>query len=895
MSKTEGDITTMNNKIERQVEKELEKFIEQNWKIILPVIGVIVIIWWVRRQVNKLSPSVSEWLPYLQKGSIFVGSVIGIILTLCIVRMIIIRKREVERYRYFRLLPRTNQEVISQDVHQLMKQLASVKRGRRKRFLRGREWIQYLIYRGDEDISFYIGYPKDLQNEMIKTFQNTYPSGEIHPVKEVPLPSKGSFSGRMKVQSHKTKQWLPFTSYQGGDQVGNLLSYMPNNTWISLTFSSESRKKIGKKLFKSEKELRKDRKFSEMYSFQKEEFKDITNRLTGDDKVFRTVISISGEGKKRKDIIKSVGKNISTVLNNKNLLFFRRHPNSITFCPHPRTRLLYLTNKELGNLVHLPSMTHTISEKIPKLEVGQHHLDDKTLNKGVTIGYNLHPLVTERPVKISFEQLTEHFFLSGMTGSGKSSALVMMLQSIIDEWLKKPNKTPTFTFVDPAGTTVRTVLNRLLKSELEGHSVPWEKVIYISYKNSDFPVGMNLLHKNEGEDTDTVVSNAMALFKTIYKGDKTRIDKYLSNALTSLIDDQDNHHVLSINRFLTDNRFRNKIVNRSQDELLKDFWRGVDEKELRMVSNDIYSRLNNFEQSIFMRRLFGQSRWDLPIQKFMDDGYIVLMDVQGLGKVNTQFICGHLINQYHQICQRRQAYASKEHLFIVDESHLVQIPTLEKIISEDRKFGLSLGLSTQYFNQYEDWLRQGIDGNVQNIISGSQGGTESKIMSDILMKKQFDSDLIAALPNNRAAVLTKNADKSLTTCLVKTEPPYLYKRDGSRAVHKNTHDINEVESWVDEKGMELQSQIGRPSEEIDQEINSYFGFGQKVDPQDEIFGDTGGKEKVKENHFEENETTIEDEEESLSDQNFGIMGDEKKSKETEIDKKREVDTQDAFL
>lgn len=65
----------------------------------------------------------------------------------------------------------------------------------------------------------------------------------------------------------------------------------------------------------------------------------------------------------------------------------------------------------------------------------------------------------------------------------------------------------------------------------------------------------------------------MALFKTIYPADRTRIDKYLSNALTALIADVDDHHVLSVNKFLTDARFRNKIVNRSRDELLKDFGR----------------------------------------------------------------------------------------------------------------------------------------------------------------------------------------------------------------------------------------------------------------------------------------------------------------------------------
>lgn len=876
----------MSPKLERQIEKEVEHFLEENWKIVLPIgaLGGAGFLY-KHYQSSIHSYFLEKLLPVVETGVITLGSISLISLTIFGIQRYIVRKKERENYTYFRVLPRANQDVNAKDVHQLMHQLSEVKRGKRKRLFKGREWFQWLIHRDNHDISFYIGAPNDQQREMRQAFQNAYPDGELHQV-GLQLPSKGSFTGRMRTKKHPIKQWMPFTTYEGGDQVGNLLTYMPSNTWVSLAFSPDSRKRLGKKLTKAEKQMKRDKKYMDMYAFEKERFKDITNRFTGNTKAFQVVISIAGEGKKRRDIIKQIGRNISLILNNKNNLLFRRHFRTIKAVPHPRQHLLYLTNKELANILHLPNMNHTIAEHIPKLEKGQKHLAPNELSEGATVGYNIHPLVQEREVKISFSQLTEHFFVSGQTGSGKSSLLIMMLQSVIDQWLTKPTKSPGFTFLDPAGTTARTLLNRLQLAEQQGKDVPWDKVIYLSYKNGDHPIGLNLLHKNEWEDTDTVVQNAMGLFKSVYVGDRTRIDKYLSNALTALVDDQEEHTILGVNRFMTDSLFRNQIVNRMQDEILQDFWRKADAKEIKQIAPDIYSRVNNFEQSLFMRRLFGQPNWDLPLKRYMDEGYIVLMDIQGMGRINTKMITGHIINQYHQVCQKRKPYSAKEHFLITDEAHLIQLPTLEKIIAEDRKFGLCLGLSTQYLGQFEDWLQKAIDGNVQNIITGAQGGNESRTMADVLMKKQFDSDLIATLPNNHAAVLTKNADKTLTTCLVKSALPYLYKPDGSIAKHKDDKDTTTVENWIDEKAVELQATIGRSTEEIDQYINNYYGFDvhHHEDPffQNQVEEEPMDK-KQRQDTLSEEESVILEVDSSLNEEN------------SDKEKKKEVSKVDSFF
>ncbi len=44
------------------------------------------------------------------------------------------------------------------------------------------------------------------------------------------------------------------------------------------------------------------------------------------------------------------------------------------------------------------------------------------------------------------------------------------------------HKITWFYVLDPAGTTARTLLNRLQLAEQQGKNVPWDKVIYLSFK-----------------------------------------------------------------------------------------------------------------------------------------------------------------------------------------------------------------------------------------------------------------------------------------------------------------------------------------------------------------------------------------------------------------------------
>lgn len=223
-----------------------------------------------------------------------------------------------------------------------------------------------------------------------------------------------------------------------------------------------------------------------------------------------------------------------------------------------------------------------------------------------------------------------------------------------------------------------------------------------------------------------------------------------------------------------------------------------------------------------MRRMFGQKRWSLDIKKWMDEGHIVLFDCLNVPTDDLRLIAGTIITKYHHVAKTRGT-GSRLHMLILDEAHLLQIPVLEKIIAEDRKFGLSLGLSTQYLSQFQDWLVDAITENVGTILSCTQGDKSAARISK-MTNGMFQPEMLQGLPERTVAVFTADKKDGRTypiTCLVESDPPVMYLH-GEPVDHTNQFQVERAKKVAAEKGQELQKRDGRPAGLVDQEINAYL-------------------------------------------------------------------------
>jgi hypothetical protein len=83
--------------------------------------------------------------------------------------------------------------------------------------------------------------------------------------------------------------------------------------------------------------------------------------------------------------------------------------------------------RELANLLILPDPDHDVFSKVPHLQKGEEALDTNEMNNGIAVGFMKHSVKKGRLVKVPYNVFKEYWFMSGKTGSGKSSEILIIL------------------------------------------------------------------------------------------------------------------------------------------------------------------------------------------------------------------------------------------------------------------------------------------------------------------------------------------------------------------------------------------------------------------------------------------------------------------------------------
>ena len=791
-----------------------------------------------------------------------------------------------QSYRYIRILQHEDNDSYPDRIKKMVAIIDQYRRTWIEQRTKGREWFRLLFHKSKSgNISIYFGYPEDRTSGIKNVFKNTYPFIEMHEEAHDALPlqisdKKDIEAGYFDLQKKGSQTGYALNPYDGNHGLEDILLSMEAEgveIWLDMLFTPETNRQLKRNIKSSINNITKadqnkygrstssvgdelvedfkralanqpERKAKSSYSraprkvsmndldvSEQAKVKMMKQRFTDREPVFKVAIRLMAQGKYAKAAVQTVAANIRSNFQLDNSLKFVRNPfirnRILDAVPYNPANTILMVGNELANLLHLPDAKHRVMERVPYLKRGQRSLDPKDLNEGVSIGKLLHPVEVDRRVKIALRQMNKHFLLTGKTGSGKSSALMEMIQSILDERLKNDNA-PGITFMDPARDTVATILNRLRHAEATGHKVDWSKVHYFRLGDEDYSLGLNLLYAKPGEMPDDVVERALSMITRIYGGlNAPQMERVIRNCLTTLVMDTEDHVVLGILPLLRDERFRKRVLARIKDPTIKEFWQfefpGL-EKKLDAVISPILNRLSPFNTNIMMRRLFGQQKWNLPIRKWMDEGHIVLFDVRGVREQILALAGEHIVNQYHAEYQGRSTSA-KMHFFIWDEAHRTPYPIVEKMIAEDRKFGAALGFSTQFPEQLPPGLLSAFQENAGNVFTTTLGAGSATIVAKTTSGR-FTPKYLQDLPERVVAVYTaydKEGKAEQTTFTVECPPPFLYKPDGSGewADHKDEKDMEKAIEWALEKGRELMIRDTVLGTDVDKMIHNYLRPG----------------------------------------------------------------------
>jgi len=196
--------------------------------------------------------------------------------------------------------------------------------------------------------------------------------------------------------------------------------------------------------------------------------------------------------------------------------------------------------------------------------------------------------------------------------------------------------------------------------------------------------------------------------------------------------------LLGINRLLTDDAYRSRVVQQIKDPFIRAFWAeeyaGYDERFKQEAIAPIQNKIGQFLLNPVIRNILGQVRNKVDIPYAMDNGGLFIANLSkgrlGHDKANllgsllvTQFQLGAMARSTKPESERRDFY-----LFI-DEFQNFSTDAFSSILAEARKYRLCLTLSHQYIDQLPESIRQAVFGNVGTLVAFRIGYSDAEIMT----------------------------------------------------------------------------------------------------------------------------------------------------------------------
>jgi len=149
----------------------------------------------------------------------------------------------------------------------------------------------------------------------------------------------------------------------------------------------------------------------------------------------------------------------------------------------------------------------------------------------------------------------------------------------------------------------------------------------------------------------------------------------------------------------------------------------------------ITSKLTRFIYNDTIRGIIGQRKSTINFRDLIDNGRILLVDLRKgvLGETNSHFLGMILVGKLLTATLSRTNVKDKSKLrdfyLYVDEFQNLATPSFVSILSEARKYRLSLTITNQYIAQLKDYIVHGILGNVGTLISFRVGSDDAEILS----------------------------------------------------------------------------------------------------------------------------------------------------------------------
>ncbi|HFC10915.1 MAG TPA: DUF87 domain-containing protein [Candidatus Kaiserbacteria bacterium] len=383
----------------------------------------------------------------------------------------------------------------------------------------------------------------------------------------------------------------------------------------------------------------------------------------------------------------------------------------------PDKSSLPLSLRELTSIYHFPPTGIESSPHLAQARFTSAPAPSELPQKGLALGTNTFR-GKETTVYLDEEDRLRHLYVIGQTGTGKTGFLKTLIEQNISNG-------EGACFIDPHGNDILDVLA----------SVPPERyddVIYFDPAYLDRPFGLNLLEYDQShpEQKTFIVNELLAIFRRLY-GDVPEsmgpaFEQYFRNATLLVMEDPaSGSTMLDIARVLSDDSFRAEKLEKSHNPVINQFWREIaskaeGESSLANIVPYITNKFDDFTANDFMRPIIGQQESSFNFRKIMDEKKILLVNLSKgrLGEKNANLLGLIIVGKIFMAALSRADTPNADFPMFslyIDEFQNVTTDSIPGILSEARKYKLSLTIAHQYLNQVDEKIRDAVFGNVGNM------------------------------------------------------------------------------------------------------------------------------------------------------------------------------------
>ncbi len=402
-----------------------------------------------------------------------------------------------------------------------------------------------------------------------------------------------------------------------------------------------------------------------------------------------------------------------------------------------------LSADELASLFHLPNIRYNKAPTIAWQNFKIAPLPPNIPTDGLLLGHNTFRGETKE-VRIKREDRFRHFYVIGQTGTGKSS----IMQVMIRQDLKNGDG---LAVVDPHGSLIEDIMPFIPRERADD-------VIYFNPGDMERPMGLNLLEGNTWEEKEYVAMEAMNIMIKLFNEEifGPRIQDYFRNGCLTLMSDPEGGALTDIVRLFTDDDYQKLKVEHVKNPIVRSFWEhqmaktGAREKQ-EMIPY-FAAKFGQFVTNTMMRNIIGQAKSAFDFNQAMNEGKILLINLSkgDVGEINSRLLGLIVVSKLQMAAMSRQKMAAKDRrdfFLYIDEFQNYVTDSIESILSEARKYRLSLNMAHQYIAQLEgpdrkSKVKDAVFGNVGSMMCYKIGAQDAEYMAKEMAPVFSDQDLI---------------------------------------------------------------------------------------------------------------------------------------------------------